>query len=102
MVALRRFIGSGNDDERKRDLVVPTGTVLGTDSTQNPDKLLDLVRNQDQDGIKQLRRGGQFAGIKSGSKVKMLSFDSGQNAYKERVFGSGKEVWLIKESLFAE
>ncbi|MBV9298561.1 MAG: hypothetical protein JO066_06250 [Verrucomicrobia bacterium] len=77
----------------------PTGTVLGTDSTQSLEKLMDFVRNQDQQGIKELRRHGHLVDIKSGSKVKILSFDSGENAYKVRVFGSGQEIWLIKETV---
>ena len=80
----------------------PTGTVLGTDSTQVLGKLMDFVRDQDQEGIKELKRERHLVGIKSGSKVKILSFNSGENAYKVRVFGSGKEIWLIKENVFAK
>ena len=46
----------------------PTGTVLGTDSTQSLNKLMEFARDQDQEAIKQLMREGHVVGIKSGSK----------------------------------
>jgi hypothetical protein len=80
----------------------PTGTVLGGDSTQSLDKLMEFVRGQDLKAIKELMREGHIVDIKSGSTVKILSFDSRGNAYKVRVFGSTKEIWLIKENVFAK
>jgi hypothetical protein len=80
----------------------PTGTVLGADSTQSLDKLMEFVRGQDLKAIKELMREGHIVDIKSGSTVKILSFDSRANAYKVRVFGSTKEIWLIKETVFAK
>ena len=80
----------------------PTGTVLGGDSTQSLDKLMEFVRGQDLKAIKELMREGHIVDIKSGSIVKILSFDSRANAYKVRVFGSTKEIWLIKENVFAK
>jgi hypothetical protein len=80
----------------------PTGTVLGTDSTQSLDKLMEFVRGQDPEAIKDLMRQGHVVGIKSGSKVKILSFDSRENAYKVRLFGSTQEIWMIKETVFAK
>ena len=80
----------------------PTGTVLGTDSAQSLDKLMEFVRDQDQEAIKKLMRERHVVGIKSGSKVKILSFDSRENAYKVRVSGSTQEIWLIKETVFAK
>ena len=80
----------------------PTGTVLGADSTQSLDKLMEFVRGQDLRAIKELMREGHIVDIKSGSTVNILSFDSRANAYKVRVFGSTKEIWLIKENVFAK
>jgi hypothetical protein len=80
----------------------PTGTVLGADSTQSMDKLMEFARGQDLKAIKELLREGHIVDIKSGSTVKILSFDSRGNAYKVRVFGSTKEIWLIKENVFAK
>ena len=80
----------------------PTGTVIGADSTQSLDKLMEFVRGQDLKAIKELMREGHIVDIKSGSTVKILSFDSRANAYKVRVFGSTKEIWLIKENVFAK
>jgi hypothetical protein len=80
----------------------PTGTVLGADSTQSLDKLMEFVRDQDLKAIKELIREGHIVDIKSGSTVKILSFDSRGNAYKVRMFGSTKEIWLIKETVFAK
>jgi hypothetical protein len=80
----------------------PTGTALGADSTQSLDKLMEFARGQDLKAIKELLREGHIVDIKSGSTVKILSFDSRGNAYKVRVFGSTKEIWLIKENVFAK
>jgi hypothetical protein len=80
----------------------PTESVLGTDSTQNLDKLMDIARDQDQAAEKELLREGHVVEIKSGSKVQILGFDSDESAYKVRVFGSTKEIWLIKDNAFAK
>jgi hypothetical protein len=80
----------------------PTGSVLGTDSTQSLDKLTEFARDQDPEAVKKLMREGHVVGIKNGSKVRILWFDSGENAYKVRVFGSTREIWLIKENVFAK
>ena len=80
----------------------PTGSVLGTDSSQALDQLMDSARNQDQEAIKRLKKKGHIVEIKSGSGVTILSFDSSKNAYKVRVVGSGKELWLIKENVVAK
>ena len=78
----------------------PTGSVLGTDSTQSLDQLMEFVRNQDQRAVKKLTREGHLFRIKSGSSVEILGFDSGEHAYKVRVIGSNKEIWLVKETVF--
>jgi hypothetical protein len=77
-----------------------TGSVLGTDSTQSLDQLMEFVRNQDQGAVKRLTREGHLFRIKSGSSVEILGFDSGEHAYKVRVIGSNKEIWLVKETVF--
>ena len=78
----------------------PTGSVLGTDSTQSLDQLMEFVRDQDQEAVKELTREGHLFSIKSGSSVEILGFDSGEHAYKVRVIGSKKEIWLVKETVF--
>jgi hypothetical protein len=45
---------------------------------------MEFVRGQDPEAIRDLMRQGHVVGIKSGSKVKILSFDSRENAYKVR------------------
>ena len=80
----------------------PTGSVLGTDTTQALDQLMDSARNQDQEAIKRLKKGGHIVEIKSGSGVTILSFDSSENAYKVRLVGSNKVLWLVKENVVAK
>jgi hypothetical protein len=80
----------------------PTGSVLGTDSTQTLDQLMDFVRNQDLEAVKKLKKEGHVVEIRDGSRVTILSFDSSKNAYKVRMFGSNKELWLIKENVVAK
>ena len=93
-----------DDAQLKRGSVVvardPTGSVLGTDSTQSLDQLMEFVRNQDQRAVKKLTREGHLFRIKNGSSVEILGFDSGEHAYKVRVIGSKKEIWLVKETVF--
>jgi hypothetical protein len=79
----------------------PTGSVLGTDSTQILDKLIEFARDQDEEAVKELTREGHLFGIKSGSEVEILSFDPAEHAYKVRLIGSNKEIWLIKETISA-
>jgi hypothetical protein len=80
----------------------PTGSVLGMDSTQALDQLMDSARNQDQEAIKRLKKAGHIVEIRSGSRVTILAFDSSKNAYKVRVAGSDKELWLIRENVVAK
>ena len=93
-----------DDAQLERGSVVvardPTGSVLGTDSTQSLDQLMEFVRNQDQRAVKKLTREGHLFRIKNGSSVEILGFDSGEHAYKVRVIGSNKEIWLVKETVF--
>jgi hypothetical protein len=80
----------------------PSGSVLGVDTIQSLNQLMELARNQDPGAVKKLKGEGHIVDIKNGSRVTILLFDSGNNAYKVRVSGSAKEVWLIKENVFAK
>lgn len=78
----------------------PTGSVLGTDSTQSLDQLMEFARVQDQEGVQELAREGHLFSIKSGSSVVILMLDLSQHAYKVRVIGSNQEIFLVKETVF--
>jgi hypothetical protein len=78
----------------------PTGSVLGTDSTQSLDQLMAFARDQDQESVEELTREGHLFSIRSGSRVEILAFDSNEHGYKVRVLGSNKEFWLVKETVF--
>jgi hypothetical protein len=80
----------------------PTGSVLGTDSTQSLVQLMEFARDQDQEAVKELVREGHIFSIESGSSVLILMFDSGEHAYKVRVIGSNKEIYLVKETVFTK
>ena len=80
----------------------PTGSVLGTDSTQCLDQLMEFARHQDQEAVKELMREGHLFSIESGSSVEILGFDSDEHAYKVRLIGSNKEVYLVKETVVNE
>ena len=78
----------------------PTGIVLGTDSIQKLNQLMDFARGQDPEAAKELMREGHLFSIESGSSVEILGFNSGEHAYKVRVIGSNKEICLVKETVF--
>jgi hypothetical protein len=80
----------------------PSGSALGMDSVQSLNQLMELARNQDQDAVRKLKGQGHVVEVKNGARVTILSFDPGNNAYKVHVSGSTKEVWLIKENVFAK
>jgi hypothetical protein len=69
----------------------PTNQVaFGSDSTKSMDKLMKYMQDR------------HVIAVPNGSKVKILDFDSGENAYRVRVIGSTKDVWLIKELVSKE
>lgn len=78
----------------------PTGSVLATDTTESLDQLMEFARYQDQEAVQELVREGHLFRIKSGSSVVILMFDLSEHAYKVRIIGSNKEVYLVKETLF--
>jgi hypothetical protein len=78
----------------------PTGCVLAADSTQSLDQLMEFARYQDNEAVKELVREGHLFRIESGSSVIILTFDLGEHAYKVRVIGSNKEIYLVKETVF--
>jgi hypothetical protein len=81
----------------------PTNKIaFGTDTTQSLHMFMEFVRELDPRAIEQLYLQGHVIGIPNGSKVQILDFDSGEDAYKVRVIGSTKEVWLTKELVSAE
>jgi hypothetical protein len=71
--------------------------VFATDSIQSLDKLMSYIRDQDKGAMRQLLLEGHLIPLKEGAKIKILSFDPAENAYRVRPFGSTDEVWLIKE-----
>ena len=75
---------------------------FGTDTTKSLDRFMQCVRDLDPRAIEQLYSEGHVIGVPNGSKVEILDFDSGEHAYKVRVIGSTKEVWLIKELVSAK
>ena len=75
---------------------------FGTDTAQSLHMFMEYVRELDPRAIEQLYSEGHVIGVPNGSKVEILDFDSGEHAYKVRVIGSTKEVWLIKELVSAE
>jgi hypothetical protein len=81
----------------------PTSEIaFGTDTTQSLHKFMEYVRELDPRKIEQLYSEGHVIGVPNGSKVEILDFDPGEHAYKVRLIGSTKEVWLIKELVSAE
>jgi hypothetical protein len=78
----------------------PTGYVLGTDSTQSLESAHGIRAQSRPGGSQKLTREAHLFRIKSGSSVEILGFDSGEHAYKVRVIGSNKEIWLVKETVF--
>ena len=77
----------------------PTGSVLGTDSTQSLEQLMEFARVQDEEGVQELVREGHLFSIKSGSRVVILMLDMSEHAYKVRVIGTNQEIFLVKETV---
>jgi hypothetical protein len=81
----------------------PTNQVaFGSDSTKSMDKLMKYMQDRYYGAVRQLYSQGHVIAVPNGSKVKILDFDSGENAYRVRVIGSTKDVWLIKELVSKE
>ena len=64
------------------------------------DKLMKYMQDRDYGAVRQLYSQGHVIAVPNGSKVEI--FDSGENAYRVRVIGSTKDVWLIKELVSKE
>jgi hypothetical protein len=76
----------------------PTNTVcFGADTIASLDLFMTDIADKNTDALKGLLSEGRLIPIKNGSKATTIGFNRNENAYKVRVFGSNKAVWVTKD-----
>jgi hypothetical protein len=71
--------------------------VFCADSTKNLNQIMTDAEAQNWDALKELISEGHVISVKNGTHAETIEFDPSEDAYKLRVSGLNRAVWVIQQ-----